>query len=47
MRKIEARGCSIYLNNKSVYLDGILYQPGAATYEEIKLHMHAMKELRL
>ena len=45
LRKIEARGCNIYLNNKSVYLDGILYQPGAATYEEIKLHMHAMKEL--
>ena len=45
LRKIEARGCCIYLNNKSVYLDGILYQPGAATYEEIKLHMHAMKEL--
>lgn len=45
LRKIEARGSSIYLNNKSVYLDGILYQPGAATYEEIKLHMLAMKEL--
>lgn len=45
LRKIEARGCSIYLNNKSVYLDGILYQPGAATYEEIKLHMLAMKDL--
>lgn len=45
LRKIEARGCSIYLNNKAVYLDGILYQPGAATYEEIKLHMIAMKDL--
>lgn len=45
LRKIEARGCCIYLNNKSVYLDGILYQPGTASYEEIKLHMHAMKEL--
>lgn len=45
MRKIEARGCCVYLNNKSVYLDGILYQPGAATYEEIKKHMYAMKEL--
>ena len=45
LRKIEARGCCIYLNNKKVYLDGILYQPGTATYEEIKLHMHAMKEL--
>ncbi|MEJ7830529.1 MAG: glycoside hydrolase family 2 TIM barrel-domain containing protein, partial [Segetibacter sp.] len=45
LRKIEARGCCIYLNHKSVYLDGILYQPGEATYEEIKLHMKAMKEL--
>ena len=45
LRKIEARGCCVYLNNKSLYLDGILYQPGVATYEEIKKHMHAMKEL--
>lgn len=45
LRKIEARGCCVYLNNKSVYLDGILYQPGAASYEEIKKHMHAMKKL--
>ncbi len=45
LRKIEARGCCVYLNNKAVYLDGILYQPGAATYQEIEKHMHAMKEL--
>lgn len=45
LRKIEARGCYVYLNNKAVYLDGILYQPGIATYEQIKLHMLAMKEL--
>ncbi|MEO6547224.1 MAG: glycoside hydrolase family 2 TIM barrel-domain containing protein [Ferruginibacter sp.] len=45
LRKIEARGCCVYLNNKSLYLDGILYQPGNATYEQIKLHMLAMKEL--
>lgn len=45
LRKIEARGSKVYLNHKSVYLDGILYQPGSATYEEIKLHMHAMKKL--
>lgn len=45
LRKIEARGCCIYLNSKPVYLDGILYQPGGATYEEIKQHMHAMKAL--
>ena len=45
LRKIESRGNSIYLNHKPIYLDGILYQPGAATYEGIKLHMYAMKEL--
>jgi hypothetical protein len=45
LRKIEARGCTVYLNNKPLYLDGILYQPGIATYEEMKGHMHAMKAL--
>ncbi len=45
LRKIEARGCCVYLNNKPIYLDGILYQPGIASYEEIKRHMYAMKEL--
>src|SRR5205085_446657 len=39
LRKVEARGCCLYLNNKPVYLDGILYQPGKASYEEIKKHM--------
>ena len=45
LRKIEARGRFVYLNNKPIYLDGILYQPGTATYEEMKRHMLAMKEL--
>ena len=45
LRKVEARGCCVYLNGKSVYLDGILYQPGTATFEEMKRHFHAMKEL--
>jgi beta-galactosidase/beta-glucuronidase len=45
LRKIEARGCSIYLNNERIYLDGILYQPGTATYEEMKRHMFSMKAL--
>jgi hypothetical protein len=45
LRKIEARGCCIYLNHKAIYLDGILYQPGNATYEQIDKHMHAMKDL--
>ncbi len=45
LRKIEARGTCVYLNQKKIYLDGILYQPGDATYEEIKRHMYAMKKL--
>jgi beta-galactosidase/beta-glucuronidase len=45
LRKIEAHGPHIYLNNKPTYLNGILYQPGIANYEEIKRHMHAMKRL--
>ena len=45
LRKIEARGCTVYLNNEPLYLDGILYQPGTASYEQIRLHMLAMKEL--
>ncbi len=45
LRKIESRGCCVYLNNKPIYLDGILYQPGEATYEEIRKHMYAMKKL--
>ncbi|MEJ7661194.1 MAG: hypothetical protein WKG07_17085 [Hymenobacter sp.] len=28
-----------------MYLDGILYQPGTATYEEMRRHLHAMKAL--
>jgi hypothetical protein len=45
LRKIEARGRFVYLNNEHVYLDGILYQPGTATYEEMRRHMLAMKRL--
>jgi len=45
LRKIEARGRYVYLNNKQIYLDGILYQPGTATYEEMQRHFHAMKRL--
>jgi beta-galactosidase/beta-glucuronidase len=45
LRKIEARGRFVYLNNEPVYLDGILYQPASATFDEIRAHMHAMKRL--
>lgn len=45
LRKIEARGRRIYLNNAPRYLDGILYQPGGATYEEIRRHLLAIKTL--
>ncbi|WP_031527655.1 glycoside hydrolase family 2 protein [Dyadobacter crusticola] len=45
LRKFEARGNKLYLNNKPIYLDGILYQPGNSTYHQIKKHLLAMKEL--
>ena len=45
LRKFEARGNRLYLNNEAVYLDGILYQPGNATYEQISKHLYAIKEL--
>ncbi|WP_242917722.1 glycoside hydrolase family 2 TIM barrel-domain containing protein [Pontibacter liquoris] len=45
LRKFESRGRHLYLNNKEIYIDGILYQPGTATYEEMRRHMFAMKDL--
>jgi beta-galactosidase/beta-glucuronidase len=45
LRKIESRGRYIYLNNENIYLNGILYQPGTATYEQMKKHMLAIKKL--
>ncbi len=45
LRKIESRGRSVLLNNAPTYLDGILYQPGASTYEEMARHLRAIKAL--
>jgi beta-galactosidase/beta-glucuronidase len=45
LRKISARGQRIYLNNEAIYLDGILYQPGISTFDEVRRHMLAMKRL--
>jgi len=45
MRKIEARGHELFLNNEPIYLDGILYQPAEASWEQIKLHLQAMQKL--
>ena len=45
LRKIESRGSLVYLNNNPIYIDGILYQPASASYEQIQKHMFAMKEL--
>jgi beta-galactosidase/beta-glucuronidase len=45
LRKIEARGRRVYLNNEAIYLNGILYQPGISTYEEMRRHFYAMKKL--
>lgn len=35
----------MYLNGEPTYLDGILYQPGTATFAEMTRHLHAMREL--
>jgi beta-galactosidase/beta-glucuronidase len=45
LRKIEARGRHVYLNNQPLYLDGILYQPGTATFEQMRQHLLGMKQL--
>ncbi|WP_128547892.1 glycoside hydrolase family 2 protein [Larkinella soli] len=45
LRKVESRGCCVYLNGKPIYLDGILYQPGTATYQEMERHFYAMQKL--
>jgi beta-galactosidase/beta-glucuronidase len=45
LREIEARGSRIYLNGVSMYLDGILYQPGTSSFDEMTRHIRAMKRL--
>jgi beta-galactosidase/beta-glucuronidase len=45
LRKIAARGRRLYLNNEPIYIDGVLYQPGVSTFEEMRRHMLAMKQL--
>lgn len=45
LRKISAHGQRVYLNNDPIYLDGILYQPGISTYEEMRRHLYAIKKL--
>lgn len=45
LRNLEARGHSVYLNDRPLYLDGILYQPGTFSFEETRRHLHAMQAL--
>jgi beta-galactosidase/beta-glucuronidase len=45
LREFEARGSRFYLNGEPIYLDGILYQPGLATFDEIRRHFRAIREL--
>ncbi len=45
LRKISAHGQHIHLNNEPIYLDGILYQPGVSTYEQVRRHLYAIKKL--
>ena len=45
LRELEARGRWLYLNDERLYLDGILYQPIGVTFEEMRRHVYAVKEL--
>jgi beta-galactosidase/beta-glucuronidase len=45
LREFTARGRSLYLNGEPIYLDGILYQPGTATFDEVRRHLLAAREL--
>ncbi len=45
LREFAARGRWLYLNGERVHLDGILYQPGTATFEEMRRHLFGMREL--
>jgi beta-galactosidase/beta-glucuronidase len=45
LREFEARGSRLYLNGEPIYLDGILYQPGTSTFDEMRRQFHAMREL--
>jgi hypothetical protein len=45
LRHILARGKWVYLNGERLYLDGLLYQPGTAAYEEMRRHVRAAKRL--
>ena len=45
VRKMSARARHVYLNNEPIYIDGILYQPGISTFDEIRRHLYAIKRL--
>jgi beta-galactosidase/beta-glucuronidase len=45
LRTVAARGRWFYLNGERLYLDGILYQPATATFDEMRRHMAGMREL--
>ena len=45
LREFEARGSQLFLNGEPIYLDGILYQPNTATFDEIRSHFHAIRAL--
>ena len=45
LRELVARGRWLHLNGERVYLDGILYQPGTSTFEQMRRHLFAMREL--
>ncbi len=36
LRELTARGRCLYLNGEPIYLDGVLYQPGTSTFDEMR-----------
>jgi beta-galactosidase/beta-glucuronidase len=45
IRTIETKGRSLFLNNREIYADGILYQPFGSSYQDARAHLLAIKRL--
>lgn len=45
LRSVATSGRTLYLNDEPIYLDGILYQPGTASYDQVRSHLLAIKRL--
>ena len=45
LRQVATSGRGLSLNGDPIYLDGILYQPGTARFDEMRRHFLAMRQL--